>query len=78
MRSGDFSGFGPLTNPTNPQTGQPLVGSNGAQCVGGTGMDQINPTCIDNNVALLFQQNFPQPNTSGFLDFAKGARACLI
>ena len=74
MRGGNFSGYGPLTNPNNPQTGQPMMGSNGAPCVGGTGMDQINPTCIDNNVALAFQQNFPEPNATGFLNFAIGAR----
>jgi hypothetical protein len=74
MRSGDFSGYGPLTDPTNPQTGLPLVDNSGTPCVGGTGMTQVNPNCIDNNTALLFQQDFPQPNTSGFLNFAQGAR----
>ena len=65
MRNGDFTGFGPLTSPGND--------GNGVPCVGGTNMDQINPNCINNNVSLLFQQDFPLPNAPGFFNFIKGA-----
>jgi hypothetical protein len=65
MRNGDFTGFGRLTSPGND--------GNGVPCVGGTNMDQINPNCINNNVSLLFQQDFPLPNAPGFFNFIKGA-----
>lgn len=70
MRNGDFSALGPLTNPTNPQTGQPLTTSSGSPCVVGT---QINPSCINQNALLLFQQDFPSPNAPGFFNFIQGA-----
>jgi hypothetical protein len=73
MRNGDFTGYGPLTNPTNPQTGLPMVDGTGTPCVGGAGMDQINPNCINNNMSLLFEQLFPKPNAPGFYNFAQGA-----
>jgi hypothetical protein len=73
MRNGDFSGLGPLQNPVNPQTGQPMVDAAGAPCLRGAGMTQVNPNCIDRNVALLFQQDFPRPNASGFLNFVQAA-----
>src|SRR2546426_4592505 len=73
MRGGDFTGLGPLTNPTNPATGQPLTDGSGAPCVGGAGMTQINPNCINNNVSLLFNQDFPPPNAPGFFNFIHGA-----
>ena len=81
MRGGDFSGLGPLKNPLNPQTGQPMVDGSGVPCVGGTGMTTINPNCINNNVSLLFQQDFslpttitsgnPAPGFSNYFDAAK-------
>jgi hypothetical protein len=78
MRAGDFTGYGPLTNPTNPATGLPLTDSSGTPCVGGTGMTQINPNCINNNVSLLFNQDFPQPNNPGFYNFLQAAKANQI
>jgi hypothetical protein len=70
MRSGDFSAVGPLTNPINPLTGQPLVAPGGGPCVTGS---QINPGCINNNVSLLLNQDFPSPTTSGFYNYITGA-----
>jgi Carboxypeptidase regulatory-like domain/TonB-dependent Receptor Plug Domain len=70
MRDGNFTGFS-LTNPTSPQTGQPLTDSSGAPCV--TGGNQINPNCMNSNVQLLLQQDFPPPNASGFNNFVKAA-----
>jgi len=70
MRSGDFSAVGPLTNPINPSTGQPLAAPGGALCVTGT---QINPACINPNVSLLMGQAFPLPTTSGFYNYVAGA-----
>jgi len=75
MRSGDFTGLGPLQNPVNPATGTPMVDDTGAPCVGGTGMTQINPNCLNANVGLLLQQDFPMPNESGFLNFAQAAKS---
>jgi hypothetical protein len=77
MRTGDFTGYGPLTNPTTA-AGQPLTDSNGTPCVGGTAMTQINPNCINNNVSLLFQQDFPKPNNPGFYNFLEPAKANQI
>ncbi|HEX5483819.1 MAG TPA: carboxypeptidase regulatory-like domain-containing protein, partial [Terriglobia bacterium] len=70
MRSGDFTSVGPLTNPMDPRTGAPLLSPSGAPCVSGA---QINPACINPNVALLFQQDFPEPNAPGFFNFIQGA-----
>ena len=70
MRNGDFSSVGPLTNPTNPSTGQPLTAPGGGPCVVGS---QINPGCINNNVKLLLNQDFPTPNAPGFFNFITGA-----
>ncbi len=75
MRSGDFSGMGPLTNPLDPVTGRPMADSTGAPCVGGANIDQLNPNCIDHNVSSLFGQDFPKPNASGFLNFVQAARS---
>src|SRR5579884_1508709 len=72
MRNGDFTGVGPLTNPTDPLTGQPLTAPGGGPCVTGS---QINPACINNNVRLLFNQDFPTPNSPGFFNFITGARS---
>ena len=72
MRSGDFSAVGPLTNPINPLTGRPLTTPGGAPCIAGT---QINPACINNNVSLLLNQDFPLPTTSGFFNYVTGARS---
>lgn len=74
MRNGDFSGYGPLQNPTDPVTEQPVVDSSGAPCVGGTGMTQINPKCMNSNVGLLFAQFFPMPNNPGFLNYVFPAK----
>jgi hypothetical protein len=75
MRQGDFTGFGPLKNPTDPATGQPMTDAQGNPCVGGVNMDRINPNCINHNVALLFQQDFPlpTPGLTGFYNFLQGA-----
>lgn len=75
MRNGDFTGLGPLRNPTDPATGQPMVDSSGVPCVGGVGMTQINPNCFNNNVQLLFKQDFPlpTPGVPGFFNFVQGA-----
>jgi len=74
MRNGDFTGYGPLTNPINQATGNPMTDSNDVPCVGGTGMTQINPKCLNNNVELLLKQNFPLPTlSSGFLNYVVGA-----
>lgn len=78
MRNGDFSaeqsllGLGPLTNPTNPQTGLPMTDSSGNPCVSGT---QVNPGCFNSNVGLLLAQDFPMPTPgeTGFLNFVQGA-----
>jgi hypothetical protein len=70
MRSGDFSAVGPLTNPINPLTGQPLAAPGGGPCVTGS---QINPACVNNNVSLLLSQDFPSPTTSGFYNYIAGA-----
>jgi hypothetical protein len=70
MRSGDFSAVGALTNPINPLTGKPLTAPGGGPCVTGT---QINPACINNNVSLLLNQDFPSPTTSGFYNYITGA-----
>ncbi|HEY6272967.1 MAG TPA: carboxypeptidase regulatory-like domain-containing protein [Terriglobales bacterium] len=70
MRSGDFSAFGALTNPINPLTGRPLTAPGGGPCVTGS---QINPACINNNVSLLLNQDFPSPTTSGFYNYITGA-----
>ena len=59
MRSGDFSAFGALTNPISPFTGHPLTTPGGAPCVT---KSQINPACINNNVSLLLNQDFPAPD----------------
>ena len=72
MRSGDFSAIGPLTNPINPLTKQPLTAPGGGPCVTGS---QVNPTCINSNVSLLLQQDFPSPTTSGFFNYITGARS---
>jgi hypothetical protein len=73
MRNGDFTGYGPLTNPTDPRTGQPMVDNAGQPCVHGANMDQISPSCINNNVALLFKQDFPLPNATGFYNYGQAA-----
>ena len=73
MRAGDFTGLGPLKNPTVPATGQPLTDTSGAPCVGGSGMAQLNPNCINSNVGLLFNQDFPAPNAPGFFNYIHGA-----
>ncbi|HEV2381642.1 MAG TPA: TonB-dependent receptor [Terriglobia bacterium] len=70
MRSGDFSAFGALTNPISPVTGHPLTAPGGAPCVT---KSQINPACINNNVSLLLNQDFPSPTTSGFFNYITGA-----
>ena len=70
MRSGDFSAVGALTNPINPLTGSPLAAPGGGPCVTGS---QINPACINSNVALLLSQDFPSPTTSGFYNYIAGA-----
>jgi len=72
MRTGDFSAVGPLTNPTNPSTGLPLAAPGGGPCVSGS---QINPACINNNVSLLLQQDFPAPTASGFYNYVSGAHS---
>ena len=72
MRTGDFSAVGPLTNPTNPSTGLPLTAPGGGPCVSGS---QINPACINNNVSLLLQQDFPAPTASGFYNYVSGAHS---
>jgi hypothetical protein len=73
MRNGDFTGYGPLLNPTNPTTGLPMTTPSGAPCVSGANMDQIAPSCIDNNVSLLLNQDFPLPTTTGFFNYVAGA-----
>jgi hypothetical protein len=73
MRTGDFTGFGPLTNPTDPTTGKPLTDSSGTPCVGGANLDRVNPNCINSNASLLFNQDFPLPNATGFNNFIHGA-----
>ena len=75
MRGGDFTGFGPLESPLDPVTGNPLVDSIGTPCVTGANLDHLNPNCINNNVSLLFAQDFPLPNTSGFLNFVRPANS---
>lgn len=70
MRSGDFSGVGNLTNPISPITGQPLTGPGGVPCVVGS---QVNPGCLNSNVQLLLNQDFPAPNAPGFFNFIQGA-----
>jgi len=70
MVQGDFSAVGPLTNPTNPATGQPLTTPSGSPCVVGT---QINSACFDKNVGLLLAQDFPAPTTGGFFNYVTGA-----
>ena len=70
MRTGNFSAVGPLTNPINPLTGQPLTAPGGGPCVTGS---QINPACINNNVSLLLSQDFPSPTTSGFYNYVAAA-----
>jgi len=70
MRSGNFSAVGALTNPISPLTGKPLTAPGGGPCVAGS---QIDPTCINNNVALLLNQDFPAPTTSGFYNYVAGA-----
>ncbi|HTS70730.1 MAG TPA: TonB-dependent receptor [Terriglobia bacterium] len=72
MRTGDFSAVGPLTNPTDPSTGLPLTAPGGGPCVSGS---QINPACINNNVSLLLQQDFPAPTASGFYNYVSGAHS---
>jgi hypothetical protein len=75
MRQGDFTGLGPLKDPNDPATGQPMTDSQGAPCVGGLAMNQVNPNCINHNVALLLQQNFPlpTPGLTGFYNYLQGA-----
>jgi hypothetical protein len=70
MRTGDFSAVGTLTNPTNPATGKPLTTPGGAPCVVGT---QINSACINSNVSLVLNQDFPSPTTSGFNNYVAAA-----
>lgn len=72
MRNGDFSAIGPLTDPINSSTGLPMTDSSGTPCVSGT---QIDSGCIDHNVALVLQQDFPLPTPSvtGFNNFVQGA-----
>ena len=70
MRGGNFSGVSALTNPINPATGQPLTAPAGGPCVTGS---QINPACINSNVNLLMNQDFPAPTTSGFYNYITGA-----
>lgn len=72
MRTGNFTGLGPLTNPTNPATGLPMTDSSGNPCVSGS---QVNPNCFNSNVGLLLQQDFPlpTPGETGFLNFVQGA-----
>src|SRR5205085_10822007 len=69
MRNGDFTGF-PIANPINPQTGQPLADASGKPCVT---PNQINQNCLNKNVQLLLQQDFPMPNASGVNNFVKAA-----
>ena len=72
MRNGDFSAVGALTNPINPLTKQPLTAPGGAPCVTGS---QVNPACINSNVALLLAQDFPSPTTTGFFNYVTGAHS---
>jgi Carboxypeptidase regulatory-like domain/TonB-dependent Receptor Plug Domain len=70
MRNGNFSAVGPITNPIDPLTGNPLTTPGGAPCVTA---NQIDPSCINHNVTLLLQQDFPAPTTSGFYNYVAGA-----
>jgi len=70
MVGGNFTAVGALTNPINPLTGTALTAPGGGPCVTGS---QIDPTCINNNVKLIMNQDFPAPTTSGFYNYVAGA-----